>query len=183
VGRLNYNTSRLVHALPEEALDFLIALGLNFVFVALVALLLLPLGKTPLALRLVKGYGVFWIVTVLTALVLYRLQKLFRVGTDEHYDAFLISNLSHGVVLLAGWSAFAALAVRGFVGGVPLWVAAIMWLVGVLSSYVAFIVLSAFYTASVYKVVNAVAALVSFLVFALWPAGARATFGWFFNLF
>jgi hypothetical protein len=183
LNRLTYNTSRLIHVLPEEGLDFLIALALNLGFVALVALLLLPLGKAALALCLTKGYGVLWLVTVLTAVALHLVQKSFRVDTDTHYDALVVSNLAHAVFLLTGWSAFAALTVRSFVSGAPLWVAAILWLVGLLSSHVAFVILSSFYPGRVYKVVNAPAALISFLVFAVYPAGGRALYGWFFNLF
>jgi len=171
------------HDLREEALDYLIALGLNVIFVALVALLLWPLGKTTLALRLTKGYVILWVVTVVTGAVLYWLQRLFRADTHNHYDAYLISNLFHGVLLLAGWSAFAALTVGSFVEGVPLPVAAILWLVGFLSSYVAFTVLTALYPGIIYKVVNGALALISFLVFAVWPASGRAIYGWFFDIF
>jgi hypothetical protein len=183
LSRLIYKTSLLVHTLREEVLDFLIALGLNLIFVALVALLLWPLGKAALALRLTKGYGILWVVTALTGVALYRVQRFFRVDTDTHYDALVISNLSHAVFLLAGWSAFAALTVRDIASGAQVWVAAILWLVGLLSSHVAFIVLSSFYPGQVYKLINLILALTSFLVFALWPASGRAVYGWFFNLF
>lgn len=175
--------SELNHDLREEALDYLISLGLNLLFVALVALLLWPLGKTTLAFRLAKGYGILWVVTILTGLVLYWFQRLFRVDTHSHYDAYLISNLSHSVFLLAGWSAFAALTVGSVVAGAPVWVAAILWLVGFLSSYMAFIVLTSMYPGIIYKVVNGALASISFLVFAVWPASGRAIYGWFFDIF
>lgn len=178
-----YKTSRLVHTLREEVLDFLIALGLNLIFVALVALLLWPLGKVALAFSLAKGYGILWVVTALTAVAVYKVQRFFRVDTDTHYDALVISNLSHAVLLLVGWSAFAALTVHDFASGVPVWVAAILWLVGFLSSHVAFTVLSSFYPGQIYKLINLILALISFVVFAVWPASGRAIFGWFFNLF
>jgi hypothetical protein len=183
VNRLIYNTSRLVHVLPEAELDFLIALILNLIFVALAALLLWPLGKPMMALRLAQGYGIFWVVTALTGAALYRVQKFFRVDTDTHYDALVISNLSHAALLLAGWSAFAALTVRVFVSGTPGWVAVTLWLIGLLSSHVAFIVLSSFYKGTVYKVVNVILGLAAFIVFAVWPASGRAIYGWFFDLF
>lgn len=181
--RLAYNASRLVHVLPEEALDFLIALALNFGFMTLTAVLLLALGRTPLAPRLTKGYVILWLVAVSTAALLSRLQKFFRVDTDTHSDAYVILNFSHALFLLAGWSAFAALTVRAFVSGAPVSVAATLWLVGFASSYVAFIVLSSLYPGRVYKMVNAPVALISFLVFAVYPSGGRALYGWFFNLF
>ncbi len=65
----------------------------------------------------------------------------------------------------------------------PLPVAAILWLVGFLSSYVAFADLTALYPGIIYKVVNGALALISFLVFAVWPASGRAIYGWFFDIF
>lgn len=183
MNRVIYNTSRLVHVLPEEVLDFLIALILNLIFVALAALLLWPLGKPMMALRLAKGYSILWVVTALTGAALYRVQKFFRVDTDTHYDALVISNLAHAVLLLAGWSAFAALTIRVFVSGTPGWIALILWLIGLLSSHIAFIVLSSFYKGTVYKMVNAILASITFIVFAVWPASGRAIYGWFFDLF
>lgn len=73
----------------------------------------------------------------------------FRVDTDTHFDTYVISNLAHSVFVLAGWSAFAALTVRSLVPGTPLWLAAILWLVGLLSSHVAFMVLTSFYPGQV----------------------------------
>ncbi len=180
---LDDNVSRQVDGLREGALDFLIALGLNLIFVALAALLLWPLGKTALALSLAKGYGILWVATVVTAAPLYFIQRLFRIDVYSHFDAYLISNILHGVFLLAGWSAFAALSVRSFVDGVPLRVAAILWLVGFLSSFMAFSVLTSFYSGIAYKLFNAPLALISFLVFAVWTASGRALYGWFFNFF
>ncbi len=183
LNRLSYNAARLVQSLPEAGLDFLIALGLNLIFLALIALLLWPLGQSVLAVRLTKGYGILWVVAVLTAVLLYRVQRFFRVDADTHADAFVLSNLAHSVFLLAGWSAFAALTVHSFVAGAPVWVAALLWFVGLLASYVACTILSPFYQGIVYKMVNAPLALISFLVFAVWPASGRASYGWFFNLF
>lgn len=183
LSSLIYKASRLAHALREEVLDFLIALGLTLIFVALVALLLWPLGKAALVLRLAKGYVILWLVTALTAVLVYRVQRLLRVDTDTHYDALVISNLSHAAIMLAGWSAFAALAVRDVVSDVATWLSAILWLVGFLSSYIAFNVLTSFYSGQVYKLINLIVASASFIFFAVWPAAGRAIFGWFFNLF
>lgn len=175
--------SRQVRQLREVALDLLITLGLNLIFLALTALLLWPLGQTMLSLRLLKGYVVFWTVTVITAVALYLVQRWFRVDSETHVDAYVISNLGHAVILLIGWSAFATLAVHGFVGGIRTWPAVILWIVGAFSSVVAFVVITSFYRGSIYRVINVSVSLFSFAVFALWPASGRAMFGWFLNLF
>lgn len=163
--------------------DVFIAAVLNLVFLLLVALPLWALDRWALALRLAKGYYIFWAVFILTAVLVDRIQRLLRVDADTHIDAFVLSNFAHCVLMLTGWSAFAALAVREFTAGSPVWVSSVLYFVGFLSSHVAFIVIISVYTGRIYKLVNACAALVSFVVFALWPAGGRAVFGWFFHLF
>jgi len=58
-----------------------------------------------------------------------------------------------------------------------------LYFTGLLSCYVAFNVVSAFYTGQIYKLVNLAVALVSFAAFCVWPSAARASFGWFFRIF
>lgn len=157
-------------------------LGINLVFIGLVALLMWPVRAELLTLRFAKGYGILWVVAFITAIVLMRIQQFLRVDTDSHYDAYVLSNFGHSVVLLAGWSAFAALVIHDFVSGKSLWAVIVLWVVGVLSSYVAYAILASFYPGPIYVWINLCSALLSFLIFALWPRGGRILFGWFFDL-
>jgi hypothetical protein len=59
----------------------------------------------------------------------------------------------------------------------------ILYLVGVLSCLIAFFAVSSFYQGHVYKLVSLPLALLSFIVFGVWPAGGRLMYGWFFELF
>jgi hypothetical protein len=174
---------RIMNHVSEEVMDFLIGFVLNLLFLTLIALLLWPLDRMMLVVRLAKGYGIFWGITLITALMVERIQRVFRIDADTHFDAYVISNLSHSVFLLAGWSAFAALTVRHFDVATPVWITVILYLVGFLSSYVAFMILSSFYSGHLYKMINLPLALVSFLVFAAWPTSGRVIYGWFFDLF
>ncbi|MCA1634601.1 MAG: hypothetical protein LC802_13140 [Acidobacteria bacterium] len=167
----------------DEGSEIVIGEVLNLIFLTLAWLMLWPLGRTALLIRLAWGYAVLWLVILITYALINRIQRFFRVDADSHFDAYVLSNLSHSIFLLAGWSAFAALAVRDSVGVAPAWVAVILYVVGFLSSYVAFIVLSSFYIGSIYKLLNLTVALVSFVVFAVWPAAGRVLYGWFFGLF
>jgi len=142
-----------------------------------------PLGAEYLTLRFAKGYAVFWIIAIVTALILNRIQQFFRVDTDSHFDLYVVSNLGHSTILLLGWSAFSSLIVHDFVNGKPLRAVILVWAVGVLSSWIAYNVLRSFYPGQVYFLPSLIVALVSFLLFALWPKGAQILFGWFFNLF
>jgi hypothetical protein len=139
----------------------------------LAALLLWPLGRAATALSLAKGFWGFWTVMIITATLLVILQRLSRVDMDAHFDAYIISGLAVSGVLLAGWSAFAA----------PLWLAAVLYFVGLLSCWVASNILAAFYVGSIYRTVNLFVAPASFALFCLWPAAGRRLYGWFFDLY
>lgn len=169
--------------LPAEVTDMILAQFLNVVYLGVFALILWPAGKAAMTVSLAKGYYILWATTGVTAVVLYLIQRALRVDTDTHFDALVISNLAHSVLMLAGWSAFAALTVRRFAADASVWSAAVVYLVGFLSSYVACLALFSFYPGSIYKPVSFVAALLSFVVFAVWPGAGGWIYGWFFNLF
>lgn len=167
----------------EDLYGLVFALALNAVFLALVALLLWPLGRSALTLTLAKGYVLFWVVVSVTAIALFSAHKLFRVELCARADAHMISNLLVGGLMQAGWSAFAALVVRNSAAAAPVWAAVILYAVGVLSCFVAFNVVSGFYTGQIYRIINLPLALICFVVFGVWPALGRLTYGRFFELF
>lgn len=167
----------------KELYDILFALTLNIVFLGLFALLLWPAGRTLLAWRLTKGYALFWVVVYVVLFVLFVCCRIFRLSVDSRFDAFVLANLAASGLPQTGWSAFAALTVHDFAHGVSWLGAAGLYFGGLLSSYVAFNIISAFYTGSIYRQINLPLALVSYLVFSVWPASGRVLFGWFFNRF
>ncbi len=95
----------------REATEVLITLGLNVLFLALTALVFWPLDKVVLALLWAKGYAVYWLAVVVSMLLLTLLERLFRVDINTHYKVYVGLNLVVSAVLVAGWSAFGALAV------------------------------------------------------------------------
>lgn len=171
------------HPLAQVRDDAFWASVLNFAFLAVAALLLWPIGHGRLVLRLLMAYWLLWgvlgVVTVAIALVIRR----FRVDTDVPSNAYLLSNAFIGAVVTACWAAFAALLTGGAAAGEPVWAAGILYVVGLLSSWIAFTVVSMVYQGTLYRSVNLPVALLGFVLFAAWPAAARATFGWFFRLF
>ena len=173
----------LMHEDQKELFGFLFAAVQHLVFIALAALVLWPLGDAALALRFAKGGLVLWVVLCVTFFALAFVQRKLRVDLYSHPDAYVNSSAAVGAFLQAGWSAFAALAVRDFATDAHLWPAVVLYFVGLLSCYVAFNVVSAFYTGHVYRLINISLAFLSFAVFCLWPAAARAVYGWFFRLF
>ena len=173
----------LMHDEQKDLYEIVFALVLNVVLLALIALLLWPLGRAVMTFSLAKGYLLFWVVVSVTALALFSVHKLLRVDMYSHADAHMISNLVVGGLMQAGWSAFAALVVHNFAAGAPVWVVLILYLVGTLSCFVAFNIVSAFYQGQIYRIINLLLALVSFIMFSIWPPLGRLTYGRFFDLF
>ena len=172
-------SSWLLHDDQKEWFEYLFAVVLNAVFLALAALVLWPLDRVPLAWDLAKGYWIFWIVLILTAILLRVVQRLFRVDMDSHFDAYLISALIVSGLVQACWSAFAAVTIDTYAAAASGWVVAVLYAVGVVSCWVAYVGVSAFYMGSLYRLVNVIIAVLGFVVFSVWPGGARAIFGWF----
>ncbi len=173
----------LIHDEQKDLFEFLVALALNLVFLALSALLLWPLAKLALVWSMLKGHILLWLIIFVTAVLLNMVQRFFRMNMYDRANAYIGSALAVCCLLLLGWAAFAALAVQSFVNGGSVWTGVILYLVGGLSCLSAFFSVGSFYQGAVYKLVSMPLALVGFLIFSLWPNGARLVFGWFFELF
>jgi hypothetical protein len=173
----------LLHEDQKDWFNYLFAVALNAIFLALAALALWPTGKAATALSLARGFWALWTLMILTTLLVVLLQRLLRVDIDSHADAYVIMGLVVSGLIQAGWSAFAALTVGGAAAGAPLWLAAVLYFVGLLSCWVAFNVVAVYYMGSIYRMTNMFVALGSYVLFCLWPAAARALFGWFFDFY
>ena len=173
----------LLDRASAEAWQFIVATALCLLFPALVALLLWPAGRAGLGLGLFKGFCLFWpavlVAYALTAFVHGRL----RVDLYSHPNAFVRSNVAVSGLLAAGWAAFAALAARGAADGAPAWLAAVVYLFGLLSGVVAVQVVGSFFCGAIYKFASLAVACAAYVLFALWPGAARATYGRLFQVF
>ncbi|HEV2842016.1 MAG TPA: hypothetical protein VGW39_11870 [Chthoniobacterales bacterium] len=175
--------SRPTEADNKTLWELILAGGSTLLFLGLSALFLWPFGKAALAIHLAKGYVVFWIVLSFASWVLGLVHRMFRFESDPPSSPYVFTNLGLSAFLQVGWSAFAVLAVSGFLGGSSIWLAVGLHLAGFLSSLVASVMVGAFYQGTLYKFVNGPLALVSYIVFAVWPALGRAIYGWFLDLF
>jgi len=169
-------------AVKEIGRDFTFLIVALLVQLGVITLVLWALGHLPLAFSLVKGFGLFYLVMWLFFLVMVAAHRIFRIDDDSHFDAYLLTNLAAGAIPMVAWTAFAALAVRGAAAGEPLWRAAILWVIGLLTCWMAYGVAATYYSGSFYKRINLPLAGLAFLLFAAWPAAARFLFGWFFGL-
>jgi hypothetical protein len=176
-------TTWLLHDDQKDLFEIVTAILLNVLFLALIALLLWIFGRAVMALHLAQGYGILWLATLLTAVLFGRIQSYFRVNLYDHSNVYLASNLFASILLQAGWAAFAALTVRSFVNDAAGWMIVVLHLIGTLSCIIAYFTVSSFYQGHFYRFVSFPLALVSFLVFSIWPASGRLLYGWFFDLF
>lgn len=176
----------LGHALaraPVEAWEFVVGLFVNALFVGLVALLLWLLDGPAVASSLAKGYAVLWCATAFAAISTGVIQAMLRLDVNDNFNLYVAPGVAFGAVLLTCWSAFAALAVGGPAAGATSWTKLVLYAVGFLASFFGSWVVSSFYQGHLYKIINLPLSLLSFLVFAAWPAAGRALYGWFFGLF
>ena len=136
-----------------------------------------------LVLRLLAGYWLLWgvlgVLTAVTAVIIRR----FRVETDVPSTTYLVANLAAGAAVSACWAAFAALLMNAAAADAPAWAAAILHMVGLLSSWIAFTVVSAVYSGTLYRYLNLVIAMAGYALFAAWPAAVRFAFDWLPRLF
>jgi len=166
-----------------EAWQVIVAVALCLLLPALAALALWPAGLAGVGLTLLKGFGLFWLVVAVVFVVAAWVQGRLRVDLYSHPDAFVVSNLLVGGVLMLGWTAFAALSMRGAAAAAGWWVVCGLYLLGCLSGVVACQVLGSFYSGHIYRLACLLLAGAGFVLFAVWPATARASFGRLFGLF
>ena len=167
----------------KELFEQLYADALTLIFLGLAALALWPFGLAALAWQLAKGYGILWVVIASSILLLALYRRVFRVDVDDNFDAYVIPAIIVSGIIQAGWSAFAALTVRSTAAGAGLWTAVALYVVGFVSSYIAFGIVSSYYNGSIYKTINLPLSAASFVLSCLWAAAGRTLYGWFFDLF
>lgn len=167
----------------KELFEYLFAIVLNAVFLLIVVLALWPMGSVGLAWRLTKAYWIFWTAVIVVASLLALAHRIFRMDLYSRANAYVITGLVTGGFLQVGWSAFVAPFVHEVVTGASVWVAIVLYAIGLVSCWVAAVVVAAFYLGTLYRMVNLALALASFVVFSVWPAAGTAIYGWFFELF
>jgi predicted ABC-type exoprotein transport system permease subunit len=150
----------------------------NLIVLVVIAAMLLPVRRWELLWEFTRGFAVLWGVLLLAAWLMYVIQRKLRVSDDPPSDAYVLSNMAVGVVLLVFWGGYTALLVRTSATGAPLWLAVLVHAAGVLAAHAAFSAVCAVYTGSIYRMINLGTAVGAFALFAAWPAAARALFGW-----
>lgn len=167
--------------IEEEASSLLIIAAVNFAFLFVSTIILWLVGHAALAWQFAKGYALLWLLLLVISPLLNFIQRMFRLNLYDNAKVFVASNLLVSGVLVLGWSAFAALAVQN--AGATGWVAGLLYVVGLVASYIGEQVVGAIFNGTIYQLANLALALMGFIVFAVWPALAGNLFSWFFNLF
>lgn len=173
----------LIHEDQKELFEYLFAIVLNAVFLALIALVLWPFGRATLAWSLTRAYWIFWTAVIVTSSILALAQRIFRIDLYDRSNAYIVSGLAVSGFLQVGWSAFAAPVVHGAVADASVWLTIILYLIGGVSAYIAAVIVGAFYIGGIYRLVNSALAILSFIVFSVWPTAGNTMYGWFFSIF
>ncbi len=173
----------ILHEDQNDLYEFLVALGLIVLFLALLVPVLWPLGHLSLIPDLARGYGVLWLALWATAAVMRLLQRWFKVNLYDRSTLYLIMGLITGASLQTGWSAYAALAVHPLATEASTWSATLLYLAGGLSCLMAFFAVSTVYQGTLYRLLNLPIAGLTFLAFSLWPQAGGTLYGWFFRIF
>jgi hypothetical protein len=156
--------------LIEKPLDIAIIFTINTLFIGLCALLLWPLGGLGVAWRLAQGYLLLWLATFASILLLFFIEWLTRVNMDDHFYTYIALGIVGSLPLSAGWGAFAAFTIHTSFYDAVNWQWIVGHVVGLLSAYIAVSVISAFFSGTIYKLVNLPVAVLAYLLFAIWPA-------------
>ena len=117
--------------------------------------------------RLAGGLALFTLIIAVAAWLSAIVQRLFRIEDDPPSNAFVIMNAATSGILQLGWSAYAARAAGTFAAGAPLGITITVHVIAFLSSFLSSVLVGAFYTGHLYKMVNAVLAVAGYVVFAL----------------
>lgn len=150
----------------------------NLIILVVMAAMLLPVRRWGLLWEFTRAFAVLWGVLLLAAWLMYVLQHKLRVQDDPPSDAYILSNMAVGVVLLLFWGGYTALLVRESARGAPLGTGVLLYTAGVLAAHAAFSAICAVYTGSIYRWINLGTAIGGFALFSAWPPAARALFGW-----
>ncbi len=149
-----------------DAWQLIMAAGLCLLLPALAALALWPAGLAWVGLRLLKGFGVFWLVVFAACVAASSVQGRLRVDLYSHPNAFVASNMVVSGALMLGWTAFAAVVIGEAAAGAGAWLGGLLYLLGLLSCVAACQVLGSFYTGHVYKLACLVVACAGFALCA-----------------
>jgi hypothetical protein len=160
--------------------DLGIGVGLALVWFGLSALMLWPFGKAALSLHVLEGYPLYVAAVIAATVACMALHKIFRMESDPPRDPFTVTNLLVSAFVQTGWAAFVALTVRSFAPDTTTFATVVLHFIGFVASYVATATTSAFFQGSVYQNACVGISAVAYILFALWPALARAAYGWFF---
>ncbi|HKS09512.1 MAG TPA: hypothetical protein VJS13_08205, partial [Pyrinomonadaceae bacterium] len=136
-----------------------------------------------MAWRLTKAYWIFWAAVISVSCLLALAQRIFRMDLYQRGNAYIITGLAVSAFLQVGWSAYAAPVIHASTTGASVLTTIFLYVVGGISAYVAAVIVGAFYMGGIYRLVNSALAILSFVVFSVWPAAGTTMYGWFFSIF
>jgi hypothetical protein len=151
------------------------------VYLLMLLVISLVLGRLELAWAICKGFGLLWVVVATEQVVQGVVQKVFGWSELEHFGV-VVFNLLVALGLCLAWSAFVVLEVTRSVQGIGWLGAGLGYGFGLIGTWLGFGVVTSFFTGSLYRMVGLAITGLGFLGFAMFPAVPQNVFGWFFAL-
>ncbi len=161
----------------------MILAGVTAVFLVVVGIFTLILGKPELAWALTKGFALLWLMLLVISQVHNFFLRLIRASIDSKYALFVGSNVLVVMVFCLVWTAFTVLQVIGQNTGLGWLAVGVVYSLGLVSSWIGFGVVTTIYNGTLYQLFGLFITAVSYIVFCIFPNFATQLFGWFFALF
>lgn len=113
------------------------------------------------------GNLILWLILVVSILLVTSFCKIFRLSIDHNVP--LLTNILIVVLVLLFSSCFIAWHTQSSFENLTLWKQRFLHVFGFLYAYLAFAVVTSFYTGNIFKILGLAVALISYLVFAFSP--------------
>lgn len=172
----------LQHDNQRVLFELLVGAAINLVALVVMTLVLWPLGQWSLVWAWTRGFIVLWLTLAGIFVGLAIVHQLLRLNLYQRPRAYIVSILICSCILQAGWSAYVALTLRAALPEVSLIIAIVLVVASLLISVVGYFVVAALFHGELYRLACLMLAPAAFVLFAVWPAAARAIFGWYFRL-
>lgn len=167
----------------DAGVEILFGLGVNLLLLLLCLPIFWAIGFLSGWWQLARGFALLWLLLILINEGISLLYQWFRIDLYTHGNVYLVCNLVLSCLLQMGWSAFAALTLLHGPVALGGWTLILLAIVALLSCLVAFFIVSSIFRGVFYRLISLPVALVSLLLFGLWPAAAHFLYGWFFQWF
>ena len=167
----------------EDLENVAILAGVTLVFLVVLGIVTLILGRFELTWALTKGFALLWLMLFIISELHNFFLRLARANVHNKYELFVGSNLLVVSIFCLAWAAFNVLQVVALSTNLGWLAVGMVYFLALVSSWIGFSVITTIYNGTLYQLFGLGLTAVSYLIFCVFPNFATQLFGWFFNLF